>query len=73
VLVFLLDSGLCAINVIGSYYREGEVVLVKDKRAYRGVEVQCYFFFKPGYEECGWSISLPDRFAYGKEPLVPDE
>jgi hypothetical protein len=25
--VFLLDSGLCTINVIGSYDKEGEVVL----------------------------------------------
>jgi len=37
--VFLLDSGLYAINVIGSYDREGEVVLVNAKRSYRGIEV----------------------------------
>ena len=37
--VFLLDSGLCAINVIGRYDGEGEVILVNAERARRGIEV----------------------------------
>lgn len=36
---FLLDGGLCAIIVIGSYDREGEVVLVNAKSSYRGLEL----------------------------------